>query len=344
MSSSIRRERPRRVCHGAEPALAGVGTARVGGVEDTDRTILTLLAADGRMSFTDLGKATGLSTSAVHQRVKRLEKRGLITGYGASVDHDAARPAAHRVRLDHARSTPPSPTTSPSGSRGIREIESLLVGGRRRVLHPQGPRADPAALEDLLARIRSAANVVDPDHDRAVHAVREPPAAQLRDEPQSRRPTSRRRRRGAVRPTVSRAVSRRRAVPGGVGHLAGEVEQLLHPAHEVTGREVGLAEHLVEVVALGPPVGRPGEPEVGLAEEVQLVLALERVEVAPTATTISASTSLDPARRAAAGRRRRRPGGTRRPARTARPPARRATARPTGPCRSDSAATRSMSV
>nr|WP_275106581.1 AsnC family transcriptional regulator [Nocardioides daphniae] len=28
------------------------------------------------MSFTALGKATGLSTSAVHQRVKRLEQRG----------------------------------------------------------------------------------------------------------------------------------------------------------------------------------------------------------------------------------------------------------------------------
>ena len=49
-------------------------------VEDLDQRILTLLAADGRMSFTDLGKATGLSTSAVHQRVKRLEQRGLITG------------------------------------------------------------------------------------------------------------------------------------------------------------------------------------------------------------------------------------------------------------------------
>ena len=56
-------------------------------MEDTDRTIVDLLAADGRMSFTDLGKATGLSTSAVHQRVKRLEKRGLITGYGAAIDH-----------------------------------------------------------------------------------------------------------------------------------------------------------------------------------------------------------------------------------------------------------------
>jgi hypothetical protein len=62
--------------------------ARVGGVEDTDRTIVQLLAGDGRMSFTDLGKATGLSTSAVHQRVKRLEARGVITGYGASVNHE----------------------------------------------------------------------------------------------------------------------------------------------------------------------------------------------------------------------------------------------------------------
>src|SRR5918999_1434453 len=57
-------------------------------VEDMDRQILQLLAHDGRMSYTDLGKATGLSTSAVHQRVKRLEQRGLIQGYGATVDHD----------------------------------------------------------------------------------------------------------------------------------------------------------------------------------------------------------------------------------------------------------------
>ena len=57
-------------------------------MEDLDQRILSLLVAEGRMSFTDLGKATGLSTSAVHQRVKRLEQRGLITGYGATVNHD----------------------------------------------------------------------------------------------------------------------------------------------------------------------------------------------------------------------------------------------------------------
>ena len=46
--------------------------------------------------------------------------------------------------------------------------------------------------------------------------------------------------------------------------MVGEVEELLHPAHEVTGGELGAAEHVVEVVALGPAVGRPRETEVRL--------------------------------------------------------------------------------
>ena len=57
-------------------------------MEKTDRQILRLLAGDGRMSYTDLGKSTGLSTSAVHQRVKRLESRGVIKGYSAKIDYD----------------------------------------------------------------------------------------------------------------------------------------------------------------------------------------------------------------------------------------------------------------
>ncbi len=55
-------------------------------MEDLDRRIVDLLRADGRMSYTDLGKAMGLSTSAVHQRVRRLEERGVIKGYAALVD------------------------------------------------------------------------------------------------------------------------------------------------------------------------------------------------------------------------------------------------------------------
>jgi Lrp/AsnC family leucine-responsive transcriptional regulator len=55
-------------------------------VEELDRAIVKHLAADGRMSFTDLGRVTGLSTSAVHQRVRRLEQRGVIRGYRAILD------------------------------------------------------------------------------------------------------------------------------------------------------------------------------------------------------------------------------------------------------------------
>src|SRR6476660_4902881 len=68
------------------PGAWDTGTAYICGVEDLDRQIIDLLSADGRMSYTDLGKATGLSTSAVHQRVRRLEERGVIRGYQAVLD------------------------------------------------------------------------------------------------------------------------------------------------------------------------------------------------------------------------------------------------------------------
>ena len=62
-----------------------------------DRQLLRLLAGDGRRSYTDLAKDTGLSTSAVHQRVRRLEQRGAIHGYGAQVDPVAVEADIRRV-------------------------------------------------------------------------------------------------------------------------------------------------------------------------------------------------------------------------------------------------------
>ena len=55
-------------------------------MEALDAQILGLLARDGRMSYTEVGKKTGLSTSAAQQRVRRLEQRGVITGYRAVID------------------------------------------------------------------------------------------------------------------------------------------------------------------------------------------------------------------------------------------------------------------
>lgn len=127
-------------------------------MEETDRKILELLASDGRMSFTDLGKATGLSTSAVHQRVKRLEARGLITGYGASIDHDQlGLPLTAFISIRPI--DPSQPDDSPDRLRAIGEIESCwsVAGDESYILKVRV--ATPHDLEDLLARIRSAANV-----------------------------------------------------------------------------------------------------------------------------------------------------------------------------------------
>jgi Lrp/AsnC family leucine-responsive transcriptional regulator len=127
-------------------------------VEGTDRRILELLAADGRMSYTDLGKATGLSTSAVHQRVKRLEQRGLITGYGATVDHaQMGLPLTAFISIRPIDAS--APDDSPERLRDIAEIESCwsVAGEESYILKVRVPT--PLALEDLLARIRAAANV-----------------------------------------------------------------------------------------------------------------------------------------------------------------------------------------
>src|SRR4029450_10297481 len=64
------------------PAEPGAG----GAPADVDRALLAALARDGRASYTDLAERVGLSVSAGPQRVRRLEQRGLITGYRATLD------------------------------------------------------------------------------------------------------------------------------------------------------------------------------------------------------------------------------------------------------------------
>jgi Lrp/AsnC family transcriptional regulator, leucine-responsive regulatory protein len=127
-------------------------------VEDLDRRIVDLLRADGRMSYTDLGKALGLSTSAVHQRVRRLEGRGVITGYTAVVDHAALdRPLLAFISITPL--DPAAPDDIPQRLRDVTEIEAChSVAGDENYILKARVQA-PGNLEDLLARIRATANV-----------------------------------------------------------------------------------------------------------------------------------------------------------------------------------------
>lgn len=50
-----------------------------------DRRILDILQREGRISITELAQRIGLSTSPCAERVKRMEREGVITGYHARV-------------------------------------------------------------------------------------------------------------------------------------------------------------------------------------------------------------------------------------------------------------------
>lgn len=56
------------------------------GLDRVDRRILELLREDGRMSHAAIAKEVGLSGPAVHERVRKLEQRGVISGYTAVLD------------------------------------------------------------------------------------------------------------------------------------------------------------------------------------------------------------------------------------------------------------------
>jgi Lrp/AsnC family leucine-responsive transcriptional regulator len=54
-------------------------------LDSLDLKILDLLQHEGRLTMTELGERVGLSTSPCSQRVKRLERLGVITGYHAKL-------------------------------------------------------------------------------------------------------------------------------------------------------------------------------------------------------------------------------------------------------------------
>jgi Lrp/AsnC family transcriptional regulator, leucine-responsive regulatory protein len=55
-------------------------------LDATNRRILEELQADARLSLAELGRRVGLSSPAVADRVQRLERDRVITGYRAEVD------------------------------------------------------------------------------------------------------------------------------------------------------------------------------------------------------------------------------------------------------------------
>ena len=127
-------------------------------MEEIDRRIVSLLSRNGRMSFTELARQAGLSVSAVHQRVRRLETEGVITGYVALCNPEViGLPLTAFVSIkpfDQA-----APDDVPERLQDLDAIEAChsVAGDENYILKVRVP--SPGDLEDLLARIRTAAGV-----------------------------------------------------------------------------------------------------------------------------------------------------------------------------------------
>lgn len=59
-------------------------------LDSVDRTLLALIQRDGQASYADLAREVGLALSSVNARVRKLNELGVIQGYHARVDPEAA--------------------------------------------------------------------------------------------------------------------------------------------------------------------------------------------------------------------------------------------------------------
>lgn len=59
-------------------------------LDSVDSKAMERLARDGRESWADLGAALGLSAPAAAERVRRLQERGILRGFTAVADPEAA--------------------------------------------------------------------------------------------------------------------------------------------------------------------------------------------------------------------------------------------------------------
>ena len=58
-------------------------------LDEIDRVLVRELVTDGRATLAHLAATAGLSVSAVQSRVRRLESRGVVTGYTARINPEA---------------------------------------------------------------------------------------------------------------------------------------------------------------------------------------------------------------------------------------------------------------
>lgn len=127
-------------------------------LDERDMAILRALQEDGRATFHDIGARAGLAASTVHDRVRKLERAGVIRGYGAHLDPQAlglfVTALVSVMPLD-----PTQPDDLPDRVVEFPEVESChsVAGDENYILKVR--TRTTGELEDFLRRLREKGGV-----------------------------------------------------------------------------------------------------------------------------------------------------------------------------------------
>jgi Lrp/AsnC family transcriptional regulator, leucine-responsive regulatory protein len=127
-------------------------------MDERDLEIISALQSDARATYADVAARVGLSTSAVHERVRKLEQMGTIRGYKAVIDPEAlglfVTALISAVPLD-----PTQPDDLPERVAEFPEVEDCYsVAGETNYILKVRTRTT-GELEDLIRRLREKAAV-----------------------------------------------------------------------------------------------------------------------------------------------------------------------------------------
>jgi len=125
-------------------------------LDDTDRTIIELLQADGRMAFTKVAAEVGLTEGAIRQRVQRLTDAGVMQIVAVT---DPLSLGMRRVAMIGARVIGDADTTAASLA-AMDEVEYLVATAGRYDLMFEVVTDDDAHLLRLLSRLRERDDIL----------------------------------------------------------------------------------------------------------------------------------------------------------------------------------------
>lgn len=145
--------------------MRGVRRHRPGGapydeavLDERDLEIVAALQEDARATYADIGRRVGLAASSVHERVRKLERQGVVRGYRAVVDPEAlglfVTALVAVTPLD-----PTQPDDLPDRVRDFPEVEDCLsVAGEANYILKVRTRTT-GGLEELIRRLREKGEV-----------------------------------------------------------------------------------------------------------------------------------------------------------------------------------------